>query len=103
LLLAYAAKKRSEAAPGVGKQTDVVVIGPRLAETIQVEERHVKELDVIYQASRRANAKAIKKAQNETKTFVEAAGKYYEEKRAQRSPGIVRAEDADTGQIKDPN
>jgi hypothetical protein len=70
LLLSYAAKKRAEAAPGVGKATDIVLIGPLLGNSVKVKDEHIAELDKIYQKSRRANERAIKAAQNETKAFV---------------------------------
>ena len=71
LPLAYAAKKRAEAAPGVGKSTDILVIGPNIAKTVKVEDRHLQELDRIYRKSRAASIKAVNVAQKETKSFVE--------------------------------
>jgi hypothetical protein len=43
LLLTHASKKRAEAAPGAGKATDVLVIGPGLGKLLKVEDRHVEE------------------------------------------------------------
>jgi hypothetical protein len=71
LLLAYAAKKRAEAAPGVGKSTDILAVGPNLGESRKVEDVHMKELDKIYQKSRGTSSKATEKAKIETKAFVE--------------------------------
>jgi hypothetical protein len=45
MLLAYSAKKRAEAAPGVGKGTDVVVVGPRLGEMVKIEDAHIAKLE----------------------------------------------------------
>jgi hypothetical protein len=53
LLLAYAAKKRAEVAPGVGKNTDILVIGPRIGQTLKVEEKHLAELDRLSKESDR--------------------------------------------------
>jgi hypothetical protein len=80
LLLAYAAKKRAEAAPGVGKNTDMLVIGPGIGSTLKVEDKHLKELDQIYQKSRAASIKAVGIAQKETKSFVERVRAEYTER-----------------------
>ena len=77
ILLAYAAKKRAEAAPGVGKATDIVVIGPALGIDFMIKEEHLGQLEKIYQKSRIASAKAVKKAQEETKSFIEKVKSEY--------------------------
>jgi hypothetical protein len=43
MLLTYAAKKRAEVAPGVGKVTDMVVIGPGLGVMTKVEDAHLEK------------------------------------------------------------
>jgi hypothetical protein len=68
LLLCYAAKKRAESAPGVGKATDVLVIGPVMGNTFKAEDRHVKEIDKIYRASRKSSERATEKARAEHDT-----------------------------------
>lgn len=80
ILLTFAAKKRAEVAPGVGKDTDMVVIGPGLGTALKVEDKHVKELGRIYDRSRNATDKGVKKAQAETKIFVEQVKKEYKDK-----------------------
>jgi hypothetical protein len=80
LLLSYAAKKRAEVAPGVGKDTDMVVIGPGLGTSLKVEDRHIAGLDKIYQKSRRFSARGIESAKKETQAFVEQVRKEYKEK-----------------------
>jgi len=77
VLLAFAAKKRAEAAPGVGKNTDMVVIGPGLGTNLKVEDKHIKELERIYNRSRHSTEKAVKQAQKETKKFVEEVREEY--------------------------
>lgn len=86
LLLAYAAKKRAEVAPGVGKDTDMVVIGPGLGVSQKVEDRHIAGLEKIYQKSRTATGKATKSALNETKEFVEKVRKEYADAEAKKEP-----------------
>jgi 20S proteasome alpha/beta subunit len=69
--LTLAAKKRAEVAPGVGKLTDMVVIGPGLGTFTTVEEENVKELETIYQEAKLATDKAIESAQTKTKQFID--------------------------------
>jgi hypothetical protein len=80
VLLSYAAKKRAEVAPGVGKATDMVVIGPMLGFSIKVEDEHIVELDRIYQKSRRSDDRAVKIAQSETKEFIARVRPGYDRK-----------------------
>jgi hypothetical protein len=77
LLLAYTAKKRAEVAPGVGKDTDMVVIGPGLGQTLKVEDRHLAGLEKIYQKNQSTNTKATNIALAETQQFVEKVRKEY--------------------------
>jgi hypothetical protein len=77
LLLAYAAKKRAEVAPGVGRDTDMVVIGPGLGGALKVEDKHIIELERIYQKSNAASMKGINVASIETQKFVERVRKEY--------------------------
>lgn len=79
LSLAYAAKKRAEVAPGVGKDTDIVVIGPGLGGSLKVEERHIAGLEKIYQKSRSRSTRALKSALDETKEFIAKVRKEYDE------------------------
>ena len=71
VLLTYAAKKRAEAAPGVGKYTDMVVIGPALGSLVKINDEHLAGLDSIYQKSRRANERAVQQARQEAKVFID--------------------------------
>jgi hypothetical protein len=90
LLLAYAAKKRAQAAPGVGKKTDILIIGPGLGVSMQVEQKHIDELDSIYLKSRKATEKATQKAQKETSEFVVKARQYYTEKQEKDKLGAEK-------------
>jgi hypothetical protein len=48
LLSTYAAKKRAEVAPGVGRATDMFMIGPRLGSYIAIAPHVMAKLDEIY-------------------------------------------------------
>jgi hypothetical protein len=103
LLLAYAAKKRAEAAPGVGKQTDIIVIGPAMGLITQIEQQHINELEAIYQASRKTTQKAIERAKKKTSEFVVRARQYYTLKREQvaaQKPKALTEENAGGGKDK---
>jgi hypothetical protein len=78
LLLTYAAKKRAEVAPGVGKATDMFVIGPDVGHSTQIKDKHIAQLEKIYQKSRRGALRSTEAALKETQKFVELARKEYE-------------------------
>lgn len=48
ILTVYAAKRRAEVAPGVGRETDLVVWGPGLAQTNAIREDFLSVLQAIY-------------------------------------------------------
>jgi hypothetical protein len=48
LLLVYSAKKQAEVAPGVGKDTDMFLIGPTLGKHIVIDEHVLKELQATH-------------------------------------------------------
>jgi hypothetical protein len=83
--LAYAAKKRAEAAPGVGKETDIIIVAMTPSMGVQqAQEKYIKELERIYQKSRRATLRGIQRAQDETKQLIEQIKK--EQEKAQSKP-----------------
>ena len=98
LLLAYAAKKRAEAAPGVGKSTDILVVGPHLGRTVKILDNHLEELDKIYRKSRSASLRAVKIAQKETKIFVERIKPEYEEKAKQKPDAAPKPSTSQTSE-----
>jgi hypothetical protein len=83
VLFAYAAKKRSEVAPGVGKETDICVVGPGLGTFHKVEDEHVAGIERIFQKSRISIERIHKRTLDETKTYIEEIRKYYVEKQKQ--------------------
>jgi len=80
VLLTYAAKKRAEVAPGVGKTTDMVIIGPGLGVMTKVEDAHLEKLDKIYQKSQRGASRAAETARLETAKLIEEVRKEYKER-----------------------
>jgi len=80
IFLTYAAKKRAEVAPGVGKTTDVVVLGPALNTFLKIEDRHVGALEKMYQKYRGENLATLDRTRKSAMVFVKEARKYYAEK-----------------------
>jgi hypothetical protein len=75
LLLTYSAKKNSEVAPGVGKETDMFVIGPGLGQAISLSAEIISKLDGEYRKAKERERKAQRKANEEVKRYVEELGK----------------------------
>jgi hypothetical protein len=69
-LAVYNAKKRAEVAPGVGKATDLVTIGPGLGTFSTVRDDLVKRLDQEYQTMIKVEKKALAKAQKGVESYV---------------------------------
>jgi len=67
----YAAKKRAEVAPGVGKFTDMVVIGPGLGSLLKIEDKHIQGLDEIYQRYIVSTSRITKRTLDKVKGYVE--------------------------------
>lgn len=80
VLLTYAAKRRAEAAPGVGKSTDFLIIGPKPGTVMKVDDKHVQELDKIYRKTRQSSTKATQIAEQETAKLIERVQKEFEER-----------------------
>jgi hypothetical protein len=70
LLVTYLAKKRAEVAPGVGKKTDVVIIGPNLGENENVSAELIESLDRIYQTFQQASDSALAVAKRQSAKLV---------------------------------
>jgi hypothetical protein len=81
LLLAYSAKKRAEAAPGVGKGTDMFVIGPGLGHTVQVEKKHLSQLANIYEEGQKKHEATDARTQKKTAELIESVRREYKERR----------------------
>jgi hypothetical protein len=98
LLLTYAAKKRAEVAPGVGKFTDIIVLGPPANSIVKVEDKHVLEIDKIYQKSRRSATRAVTIAQKENKALIERIREEYKQKTAEQQNAEAKPEKEETNE-----
>lgn len=75
LFLTYYAKKKAEVAPGVGKGTDMVMVGPGLGSLTQVGD-HVKDrLEAEYKRVARSESGAFARARREMAKYVEELGR----------------------------
>ncbi len=59
LLLAYSAKKRAEVSPGVGKATDMFIIGPNLGQSSPIKPELMNALETSYHSIKLIEASAI--------------------------------------------
>jgi hypothetical protein len=71
LLLTHFSKKKAEAAPGVGKETDMAMVGPTLGSFITIGEPILNKLDAAYQELVRSEDIAFAQARGEIRTYVE--------------------------------
>lgn len=71
LLLVYSAKKRAEVAPGVGEDTDMFVIGPRLGTFIPIGQHVLTKLEQIYNKTQFAIENANQNAKETVTQYVE--------------------------------
>lgn len=62
VLAVYVAKKRSEIAPGVGKDTNMILLGSQLGSFDWVKPAIIKELDLIYKTLDAQENKALQEA-----------------------------------------
>jgi hypothetical protein len=75
LLRVYIAKKRAETAPGVGKDTDVFMVGPNLGQSTTIRPEVVGHLDKIYNKLKSEEAKILKTADKEVQAYVDKLDK----------------------------
>jgi hypothetical protein len=72
LLMTYFAKKRAEVAPGVGAQTDMLMIGPELGSYITIGEEPLQTLEQIWQKAQTKRKELEKEAQEEINKYVQS-------------------------------
>lgn len=92
ILIAYSAKKRAESAPGVGKATDFISIGPKLGNFYKVEDGDLNRLDAIYAKSQKPAAQAFKRAISETQELIQVI-----RARTTPQPGTVITDSTENG------
>lgn len=70
ILLTYVAKKRSEVAPGVGKQTDMFVITPTEAGRFYLMADQIELLDATYRKMEASQKSALARAKQQIEKYV---------------------------------
>jgi hypothetical protein len=71
LMLTYYAKRKAEAAPGVGTSTDMAIVGPGLNTLTEVGPHVIKRLDQEYSRIIRAETAAFTRAKEKMRTYVD--------------------------------
>lgn len=74
LLLTYSAKRSSEVAPGVGKDTDIVVIGPDVGQTNILPEQLKKKIEFEYQRVLKKEEGVRRKAREAITSYLNSLG-----------------------------
>jgi len=85
LLMTYFAKKRAEVAPGVGAQTDMLMIGPELGSYITIGEEPLQTLEQIWQKAQTKRKELEKEAQEEINKYLQSL---IDASTAQESPSV---------------
>jgi hypothetical protein len=68
--MVYRAKKKAEAAPGVGVETDMFFITLQPPSAVKVSDEMIAALDGVYQRFRRAEGRIVEKAEGEVTAYV---------------------------------
>lgn len=103
LLLTYYAKKRAETAPGVGKDTDMFLIGPNLGVNTAVDESVKVELEKVCKDIIKKEEKMHKDAREKVKRYVEQIQENATEKEQGESGTVDGQVPADESGISDVN
>jgi hypothetical protein len=74
LLLAYAAKRRAEVAPGVGEATDMFMIGPTVGSYFKIGDHVLGKLKEIYIETRKRANTSQQLSNKEVERYVEELG-----------------------------
>ena len=72
LIVTHQAKKKSEVAPGVGRGTDMFMIGPKLGSFTPVSEAIVKQLDEIYDTTAKRAEDVYKKGERTFEKYLKS-------------------------------
>lgn len=70
LVITYAAKKRAEVAPGVGTETDMLIIGQELGSSRRIEDDIIQELQTVYVNAVERHRAADAQMEKETYEFL---------------------------------
>jgi hypothetical protein len=85
LFLTYLAKKRAEVAPGVGKETDMLMVGRELGSLQNVMTPIVQQMDAIYQYYRTQEQSALSTARLKATEWVDSLSKSQQAQQPQES------------------
>ena len=75
LFLTYLAKKRAEVAPGVGKETDMLMAGNKLGSLQNLVQPIVQQMDAIYKDYRNQEQQALATARLKATEWVDSLSK----------------------------
>ena len=101
LLLVHRAKKRAEAAPGVGKETDMFVIGPKIGTYTPLLANMVLYLDEIFNAAEEEKRKVIENSEKEINGFFEELRAQYQQNQEQEKGTTSSIGDGKTDDAKE--
>lgn len=71
----FSAKKRSEVAPGVGEDTDMVKIGPKLGDWVELYQRTIEDMNEIYHGVVEKETAIQIEAHEKLKQYIDEAAK----------------------------
>jgi len=71
LLLTFSAKKRAEVAPGVGSETDMFTVGPRLGSLTDISPEHIAKLKEIYEDTHNQEKSILNNAKQRASQYVQ--------------------------------
>jgi hypothetical protein len=97
LLLTYIAKRKAEVAPGVGRGTDMVTVGPGLGTFVQIGDHVITRLDERYKEIIDSEMSAFSRAKEEIRSYVEELTREAEEARTSASKSQTASEITDGG------
>jgi hypothetical protein len=97
LMLTYYAKRKAEAAPGVGRGTDMIVVGPEPNSLVLIGEHVIKRLDQEYVNITKAEASAFTKAKSKMRTYVDDITRQAKQASASTTAGQQAPSPADGG------
>jgi hypothetical protein len=109
LMLTYYAKRKAEVAPGVGRGTDMVVVGPGLNTLTPVGDHVIERLEKEYSRIIRSQTSAFSRAKENMRTYVDeltreaeaaAAATGGQQAAPQADGGIPPADRAQTGKAE---
>jgi len=78
--LVFKAKKRAEIAPGVGRETDVVMLGPQLGTTVNIDKNIIADFDRMYTKNADKEKEMQEQAQEDVRLYFDKLAESAQEK-----------------------